>query len=127
MKEDSVLKEKIGTKNPFRTPEGYFDTFSERIMQQIFDENKEKVSLHKRPVYRSKSLFMRIRPYLYLAAMLGGIFFGLYIYNEAQSYTPAIKPSNEISILVTDEYIDDLCDFAMVEEGAIYDYIVENY
>ena len=56
MKEDSVLKEKIGTKNPFRTPEGYFDTFSERIMQQIFDENKEKVSLYKRPVYRSKSL-----------------------------------------------------------------------
>lgn len=35
MKEQKQLLEQIGNENPFRTPEGYFDSFTSDLMQKL--------------------------------------------------------------------------------------------
>lgn len=35
MKEDKDLLKKYGKKNPFTVPEGYFQNFNERLMEQL--------------------------------------------------------------------------------------------
>lgn len=35
MKEDKDLLKKYGKKNPFTVPEGYFQDFSEKLMEQL--------------------------------------------------------------------------------------------
>ena len=57
--------EEIGNKNPFKTPEGYFENLTDRIMSQLperVDESPKKISL-----------WTRVQPWAYMAAMFCGI------------------------------------------------------
>ena len=57
--------DEIGNKNPFKVPEGYFEGLSDRIMSQLperVDESPKKASL-----------WVRVQPWLYMAAMFCGI------------------------------------------------------
>jgi hypothetical protein len=57
--------EEIGNKNPFKVPENYFEGLSDRIMSQLperVDESPRKISL-----------WTRVQPWIYMAAMFGGI------------------------------------------------------
>ena len=33
LKEEKILKDKLGTANHFTVPEGYFDSFAEKLME----------------------------------------------------------------------------------------------
>lgn len=66
------LNEKIKNSNPFKVPEGYFETLTERTMSAIggsMDEEEEKkaAGTAERPVRR-----LNVRPYLALAAAIVG-------------------------------------------------------
>jgi len=57
--------EEIGNKNPFKTPEGYFEGLSGRIMSQLPERMEESP--------KKRSLWTRVQPWVYMAAMLCGI------------------------------------------------------
>lgn len=57
--------EKIGNKNPFRAPEGYFEGLTGRIMSQL----PERVDDTPKTI----SLWERVQPWFYMAAMFAGI------------------------------------------------------
>lgn len=59
-------------KNPFKTPENYFDSIEERIMHSIKKEEKEKTSTGAGKVYRL------LKPVLGLAASLALVFMLVY-------------------------------------------------
>ena len=40
-KEDLILK-KVGTKNPFNVPDGYFDNFTKELMNQLPEKTFKK-------------------------------------------------------------------------------------
>lgn len=128
MKENNALKTKLGTKNPFRTPEAYFDTFTERLMQQLPEQPEAqpaKLSAVQQP---PATLFTRIKPYLYLAAMFGGLYFGIHVFKyQASLHTVATPTATATSTFVTDEYVDDLCNFAMMDESTIFDCLTSDY
>lgn len=63
MKDDSKLIERCGKENPFKTPEGYFEHFSERLMSNL-PQTEAPVA---QPA--NISLFTRIKPWLYMAAV----------------------------------------------------------
>lgn len=128
MKENNALQTKLGTKNPFRTPEAYFDTFTERLMQQL-PEQPEAQSTTPPVVQQPRvTLFTRVKPYLYLAAMFGGLYFGIHVFKyQASIHKPPIPSTTTTSTFVTDEYVDDLCNFAMVDENAIFDCLTSDY
>ena len=63
-------------RQPFRVPEGYFDGLTEDIMRRLPEKSVEEPKV--------VSLFDRVKPFLYLAAMFVGIVVFLNIYRGMQ-------------------------------------------
>jgi hypothetical protein len=57
--------DEIGNKNPFRVPERYFDELTSQIQARLMDVEAEQLP--------AVSLWGRIRPWIYMAAMFAGI------------------------------------------------------
>jgi hypothetical protein len=71
--------EEIGNKNPFKTPEGYFEGLSDRIMLQLPErvvESPQKISL-----------WARVQPWFYMAAMFCGIALMVNLVNRSPGQT----------------------------------------
>jgi hypothetical protein len=79
METTNNIFKKVGNKNPFTTPDNYFEDFSAN-MEELIDKQEEETIVVR------ISFWHRVQPYLYLAAM----FVGLYI-----SINTFIKPSIE--------------------------------
>lgn len=66
MKQETKLKEVAGKGSPFTVPDNYFESFKKNLIDNL-PEYPEK------PAEKSVSVWHRIRPYFYLAAMFAGI------------------------------------------------------
>ena len=71
-KEDNILR-KAGTGNPFRVPEHYFDNFTEELMGKL--PEKEPLPFSTEP-----TLWERVKPWVYMAAMFCGIMLSVRIF-----------------------------------------------
>ena len=71
-KEDNILR-KVGTGNPFRVPEHYFDNFTEELMGKL--PEKEPLPFSTEP-----TLWERVKPWVYMAAMFCGIMLSVRIF-----------------------------------------------
>ena len=71
-KEDNILR-KAGTGNPFRVPEHYFDNFTEELMGKL--PEKEPLPFSSEP-----TLWERVKPWIYMAAMFCGIMLSVRIF-----------------------------------------------
>ena len=65
MDKKRILLKDIAKVDPFKTPEGYFENFTNGIMSQLPDVVRED------PV--NVNLWQKIRPWVYMAAMFAGI------------------------------------------------------
>ncbi len=65
--EESKILSKLGKEPGFKTPENYFSDFQNNIAEKLpnFSVSEEKVK---------PNLWVRFRPYVYMAAMFAGIF-----------------------------------------------------
>jgi hypothetical protein len=57
--------DKLGDKNPFKVPEGYFEGLTAQIMSRLPKKTNEETKV--------VSLWERTKPWLYMAAMFAGI------------------------------------------------------
>jgi len=65
MGKKKILLEDVVKVNPFQTPEGYFENFTDGIMSQLPDTfRKTSTNIH---------LWHRVRPWAYMAAMIAGV------------------------------------------------------
>ena len=71
-KEDNILR-KVGTQNPFRVPEHYFEDFTQELMNKL--PEKEPLLLLPEP-----TLWQRVKPWVYMTAMFCGIMFSVRIF-----------------------------------------------
>jgi hypothetical protein len=117
--EEKYLQSKMGTKNPFTVPEGYFDTLTEQVMQRL--PQQEESAGHeqqKRPV-----IVRMLRPLLYAAACLCIGIFGVGIYQHLDNQTaegvPVISHVGT-TVEYNDTYIEDATDYAMFDNQDIY-------
>ena len=78
MKEEQYIIDKCGKKSPWKVPEGYFDSARMEILDKLpeFPAAPEPVKL---------SLWQRIKPYAYLAAMFAGIWCMMHIFHDISS------------------------------------------
>ena len=116
MTEDN-LKNKLGTENPFRVPDGYFENFASELMERLPD--KEKVEISRQPMTWEK-----VRPLLYMAAMFVGAM--LLIRVAASHYTPAENPALDEDWDVETEYIDMAMESSMLDDYSLYVYLSED-
>ena len=71
-KEDNILR-KVGTQNPFRVPEHYFEDFTQELMNKL----PEKEPLPRLP---EPTLWQRVKPWVYMTAMFCGIMLSVRIF-----------------------------------------------
>ena len=71
-KEDNILR-KVGTKNPFSVPDGYFEQFTQKLMEGL--PEKEMFIIPSEP-----TLWERVKPWIYMVAMFCGIMLSVRIF-----------------------------------------------
>lgn len=76
MKEEDKIIERFGKKGPWRVPEGYFESVRAEIEAKLPAYPEE-------PKAQDLSVWMRMRPYVYLAAMFAGIWLMMSVFHRA--------------------------------------------
>ncbi|MBP3774635.1 MAG: hypothetical protein ILA34_04720 [Bacteroidaceae bacterium] len=112
-------------KKPFRVPEGYFESFTARLMEKIPHAG---IRAEWAQAYPHQSLFVRLRPMLYAAAVCCSLIFGVEMYLN-QLTSPLISEQTaalQLTSQEVNEYIDDFCDFARINEQDIYACVADN-
>ena len=116
MNEEEFLKSKMGTRNPFVVPDGYFDQLTAQVMQKINAEEEKKTKKAKPAILRT------LRPLLYAAACTCIALFGVATYqhlNQEASEAQDLQ-SNIVFTDYTDSYIEECADYAMLDNDDIY-------
>ena len=114
MNEELYIKSRMGDKNPFRVPEGYFDNFAADIMQKL----PEKV----KPV--KKGLIVRLRPLMYAAAcLMVAIFTAAVFFSHDDAATPEVASISQ----PVDSYVDEAADYLMADNMDIYACLTSDY
>ena len=123
MREEENILKKVGTENPFKVPEGYFENLTSEIMAFIPEETPTKV-------VKMPTLWDRMKPWAYMAAMFVGA--AMLIRIGSSSNEPAITnqlalDDNELEM----EYISTIVDGAMMDDYSFYMFLSdmneENY
>ena len=91
MNPEEKILQKIGKKNPFTVPENYFENFTQELMDKL--PAKEAVFQTEAP-----TLWQRVKPWLYMAAMFCGIMLSVRIFvgNPQQEEFPISQAEAEM-------------------------------
>lgn len=135
----------------FKVPQGYFDDLNKRIMQSVAEADKavaaqadksaetgKTAALEAgRPAESKRSvkfwkteLYAKLKPYIYMAAMFGGLYFGVWVYKYQQRLlqekavaAQTAKENSTLDANATDEeiydYVNDACDYMMADHHDI--------
>ena len=116
-KEDNILR-KVGTSNPFRVPDHYFENFTQELMNKL--PEKEPMPLMSEP-----TLWERVKPWLYMTAMFCGIMLSVKVFVRApqKDEFPAISQT-EVERL-PDEDWEIMIDRIMMDDYTLYQYLTD--
>ena len=117
MKEEDLLRQKAGMGQPFKVPEGYWDSLSCRVMSHI-QEHNITVPAKKRP------LFSRRNVWACAAGVCALLIVGAAYYADKVGSNVALSVEKEASAqLGYDSYIDEVADCAMLDNQDFYSYM----
>ena len=114
MNEEEYLRTRMGNKNPFSVPEGYFEQLTAQVMERLPEKKPAKVATMK-----------HLRPWLYAAACLCvGVFIAAIAFNrqseDLQGQQQMANVGQENVNYYSDSYIDEAADYAMIDNQEIY-------
>lgn len=113
MKQENDIFDKIGKDPGFRVPDDYFEDFAKKMAAQLPEK--------KFTVEKKTTVWLSIRPWVYMAAMFAGIWCMMYIFSDiknASSKNLGFNP--EIADAMNDEQFVN--EFMMTGTGNISDY-----
>ena len=119
MNEEEYLKSKVGNRNPFTVPEGYFEQLTQQVMDRIPAATQEVKPAPK------KTVFKQLRPWLYAAACVCvGVFTAGVLFNSQNDNSKELEQmatlEQENINYYSDNYIDEEADYAMFDNQEIY-------
>lgn len=117
MEKENKLLRKVGTGNPFRVPDRYFEDFSRELMARL----PEKEAPQPLP---ELTLWQRVKPWVYMTAMFCGLMcsFRMLVGNqdkETFSLTP-VETEN-----IAEEDWQDIINRSMIDDYSLYQYLTE--
>ena len=128
----------VAKHEPFRVPEGYFDNLAGQVMACIDQQaatGSDDCQVKKLPFYKTE-LYAKLKPYIYMAAMFGGLYFGIWVYKYQQRLVAekaqmlAMQTDKDVNVDLTPEemadYIDDACDYMMLDSHDIMAYVTDD-
>lgn len=110
MKKDRKILEQIERHAGMNVPEGYFEDFTSRMIAQLGE--LEEIKIQKVTVWE------RVRPWLYMAAMFGGIALMLRLFVPKEE-TSSVAEEN----VITNENVEDYLFYSNVDEYSVYEYL----
>jgi hypothetical protein len=127
MMEEKNLIEKVGKENPFRVPEGYFDTLASQIMAKVEAEGVEARDIKTGKEKRAKVVWLR--PVLYAAASVCALFVSVVAYQSYSEQGVAAPTQNVVANnqVMMDEYFEEAADYVMLDNQDIYACLSSDY
>ena len=121
MKEEDILLKKLGKEDSFKVPGGYFENLTSEVMNKL--PEKEKVVFKEEPV----SIWTRLKPLLYMAAMFVGAALIIRVASsDRKSVADIDVAATEIETeVISDEMIDMALDRAMLDDYSLYVYLTD--
>lgn len=117
-KEETDLLKRCGTENPFTVPEGYFERFTEQLMEKLPEREAQPAP--------KLTLWTRVKPWVYMAAMFCGLMLSVRMFvGEKQSQSPAATSETTDFTEVPDEYIDPIVNQTMMNDYTLYQYLTD--
>jgi hypothetical protein len=122
MNKEDKIKEMFGQENPFRVPDKYFDNFADNMLGMLPDHPQAQPAA--RQPLRLRALFAKAKPYIYLAACFGGLYFGINVLKHQHEISDMAKNDNKVATTYVseEEYINKVCEYAGIEKEQIYSY-----
>ena len=114
--DDSTLLTKYGKNPGFKVPENYFDDFNKRMADMLPD-------IEITPVEVKPTMWQRIKPLAYLAAMFAGVWCMMSIFSHFTGTDYGLR-INELAEKLQDDK-SNVEDFIM--SGSVTDYDIINY
>ena len=118
MEEEKRILRKIGTKNPFTVPEGYFDSFPQELMEKL--PEKEPLLSVSEP-----TLWQRVKPWIYMTAMFCGIMLSVRIFVGEPPKQEEFPITYIEAESLSDEEWEIISDGSMIEDYELYNYLTE--
>lgn len=113
MNEEEYLNSKLGKKNPFTVPEGYFEQLTAQVMERLPEQKPAKTAVIK-----------RLRPWLYAAACVCiGVFTTAVLFSNKHDNTKELQQMATLeqeNVYYSDNYIEEEANYAMVDNQDIY-------
>ena len=114
MTNEEYLNQRLGNpRNPFRVPDGYFDNFTQELMEKLPEQNAV-LTIRRKPV---------VRAWMYAAASLVAAVFTLsayFLFSQQEATPPAQLSASSTAVGISDAYVDEAVDYAMVDNHDIY-------
>lgn len=118
MKEEDSILRKVGTRNAFRVPDGYFENLTSEVMDRL--PEKEKVIAEP----REATMRERMRPWLYMAAMFIGA--ALIIRVASSGRTPSADRLASDETESEMEYISTAIENTMLDDYSLYVFLADS-
>ena len=120
-KEERFLKEHLGSEEPFRVPDGYFDNLPDRIMEGLPERRARVVGMRRKSHYRYGVVGMA-------AASVCAVVFGLNLFLAKHDAKTSHLTGTQEEYASSNSYniIDQTADYSMLDNEDIYAY-VSNY
>lgn len=117
MEEEKNILKKVGTKNPFTVPEGYFENFTQDLMSKL--PEKESYLPESEP-----TLWQRVKPWIYMTAMFVGIMLSVKIFigEPRKDEFPITQAEAEH---LTDEEWEIIASRTMIIDYDLYEFLTE--
>ena len=117
MNDETILERKFGKENHFKVPEGYFCDFEKKLLTGIDTDVKA-----------AKPRVVRMKPWLWIASTAAAIVCGLVFYiakpvSGGHDTDTGVAYRNSIHDTNTDMMIDEVSDYAMLDNGDFYSYV----
>lgn len=114
--EESEILKRLGKDPGFKIPENYFDDFQARMMEML--PEVEITEVDAKP-----SMWVRVRPYLYMAAMFAGVWCMMHVFSH---FNQNISAEQRVSEVASGMYMDNNADEFIMSGGAS-DYDIMSY
>lgn len=125
MEKDNDILKRVGKDPGFQVPEDYFDHFASDLMERLPEMPFEQEGP------KQVTLWQKIRPVLYMAAMFAGISLMLKIFipSETAPHGKDITALSEASDSVNNDDItlEDYIYCTSVNDYAVYEYLYDQY
>ena len=116
MTDEDKLKDKVGTGNPFRVPEGYFESFQQQLLSAL----PETTAGEATPARISP--WTRLRPWLSAAAVVCGIVLAVSAFGGSRKTSSGALAEGTEQTLTEDDMADYMAT-SLFDEYTLYTYL----